>query len=297
MTRPTNQRLLEELYQKYNHPSYLISDPLGVIDRNLSPHDFEIVSLIASGLAYGRFEQIRKSILELLERLTFLGLSPSGDGIHQYLVHGMDPNEIAICTQDWSHRLNTHEDIIELFAALSGALKKHGSLASFFVNFFCKNRLEQHRFENSLVMFTGEVLKHSTHDNSKSGNGKYLGTGASWFFNSPANGSACKRILLWLKWMCRKDEVDPGTWLAEDLYERVEDYQTALQLKKHLLQPVDTHIFQWAHVNKITERKNINWKVVPEITSYFQKILPDDPLKYDFALTREGMFEFRNRAN
>ena len=39
----------------------------------------------------------------------------------------------------------------------------------------------------------------------------------------------------------------------------------------------------------LTKRKQANMAAALEITSGFKKIVPDDPVKYDFALTRFGI--------
>jgi len=39
----------------------------------------------------------------------------------------------------------------------------------------------------------------------------------------------------------------------------------------------------------MTRRKNANLTCALEITRHFQKICPEDPVKYDFALSRLGI--------
>jgi hypothetical protein len=39
----------------------------------------------------------------------------------------------------------------------------------------------------------------------------------------------------------------------------------------------------------ITKRKDTSMKTAAEITAYFRRIEPKDPVKYDFALTRAGI--------
>ena len=90
----------------------------------------------------------------------------------------------------------------------------------------------------------------------------------------PERGSACKRWILFLRWMIRKDAVDPGCWeLASD----------------KLIVPLDTHMHRICSRLGMTQRKQANMKTALEITSAFRSILCDDPVKYDFALTRLGI--------
>jgi hypothetical protein len=40
---------------------------------------------------------------------------------------------------------------------------------------------------------------------------------------------------------------------------------------------------------KFTNRKQANLATVLEVTEAFRRVCPEDPVKYDFALTRLGM--------
>jgi uncharacterized protein (TIGR02757 family) len=92
---------------------------------------------------------------------------------------------------------------------------------------------------------------------------------------SPPKGSACKRLNLFLKWLVRRDAVDPGGWTCID--------------SSRLLIPLDTHMFRIGTAFGMTIRKQANLLTAREITNGFSTIAPDDPTKYDFALTRLGM--------
>jgi hypothetical protein len=91
----------------------------------------------------------------------------------------------------------------------------------------------------------------------------------------PEKGSACKRMNLFLRWMVRKDRVDPGGW-------------NGIPLSK-LIIPLDTHMHRISLSFKLTKRIQANMRTALEITSGYKKIVPDDPVKYDFALTRFGI--------
>jgi len=93
----------------------------------------------------------------------------------------------------------------------------------------------------------------------------------------PTDGStgASKRLNLFLRWMVRNDGVDFGLWKA---------------LKPaDLFMPVDTHILQWARAEGLTTRKVADKKACLEITAALGALSLDDPLRYDFAITRQGM--------
>lgn len=92
---------------------------------------------------------------------------------------------------------------------------------------------------------------------------------------SPGRGSACKRLNLFLRWMVRNDEVDPGGWEAVPA--------------RILLVPLDTHMFRICSALEMTCRSQADMKSALEVTGAFREYAPDDPVRYDFAITRLGM--------
>jgi len=91
----------------------------------------------------------------------------------------------------------------------------------------------------------------------------------------PEKGSACKRISMFLRLMIRHDEIDLG--ICNDLP------------AAKLIVPLDIHMYNICKSLKITGSKSANFKTAVEITNYFAKISPEDPVKYDFSLTRIGI--------
>ncbi|NCN26378.1 DUF2400 domain-containing protein [bacterium] len=278
--KPTQKQLrlknsLESLYLKYNKREYLNWDPLGLLDASLCPFDFEIVSLLAAGLAYGRVEQSRKSLTLLLQRLGALGVQENGSGLRKFLEKDFDKRKLNSVVKGWKHRLNTHFDIVELFGNLHSIFQSNKSIAELFQRKFDSNpKLHLENFCEALAPMTKS---------------KNPGTGASWFAASPARGSSCKRFLLWLKWMIRKDEIDTGLWQSEELL----NPQLPRPCVSRLFIPVDTHLYKWAIKNGATKRKNISWKMSEELTAFLLKICPEDPVRYDFAICHQGIMEFR----
>ena len=52
------KNVLERLYEKYNHHSFIKPDPLQFVYEYRRKADIEIVAFLASALAYGRVGQI-----------------------------------------------------------------------------------------------------------------------------------------------------------------------------------------------------------------------------------------------
>ena len=75
--------------------------------------------------------------------------------------------------------------------------------------------------------------------------------------------------------MVREDGVDPGGW-------------TEVPASK-LLIPLDVHMHRFAGLLGFTKRKQGDIRTAREITAGFRKINPDDPVKYDFSITRLGI--------
>ena len=77
--------------------------------------------------------------------------------------------------------------------------------------------------------------------------------------------------------MVREDDVDPGGW-------------SGIPASK-LVIPLDVHMFNICRSLGITQRKQADMKTALEITDFFTTVEPEDPVKYDFALTRLGILD------
>ena len=75
--------------------------------------------------------------------------------------------------------------------------------------------------------------------------------------------------------MVRKDDVDPGGWgnIPPSM----------------LIIPLDVQMHRIGRLIGFTERKQADMKTALEITAGFRSLSPEDPVKYDFALTRLGI--------
>jgi uncharacterized protein (TIGR02757 family) len=91
----------------------------------------------------------------------------------------------------------------------------------------------------------------------------------------PAKNSACKRSHLFLRWMVRRDRVDPGGWARVG--------------PERLLIPLDRHMFTAGRLLGFTRRSTPDRAACLEITDGFRRLQPEDPVKYDFCLTRFGI--------
>ena len=247
----TSQRLvacLERLYERYNRRELIHPDPLEFLWEYDDSRDREIVGLVASGLAYGRVAQILKSTQQVLK---ILGSTPS-----QYL-GSVTLSELSEALSGFKHRFTTSSEMISFLGSLSNLQKERGLLGNIF-----EQLLEEMEYPQALDRFTEIVLENA-------------GMEKCSLLPRPSRGSACKRLHLFMRWMVRSDDVDPGGW---------ENVPASV-----LRVPVDVHMFRAARVLGFTRRKSADCKTAEEITESFRNVNPEDPVKYDFAITRMGI--------
>ncbi len=273
--------VLEKLYVKYNHRCFIKQDPLQFIYQYSNRLDMEVAGFLAAALAYGRVQQIEKSLTNLFGRMR--------DSPFQF-VRDFDGQKRAKL-KDFRHRFTTGDDISDLLELLRDVLGKFGSIEKFFVQGYNpgdKNIIP------ALSKFCDSLLEMY----AKTHNG-HITRGLSFLLPRPASGSACKRLNLFLRWMVRNDDVDAGLWKSTD--------------KTRLIVPVDVHMGRLCRIlglypvrsnpgklgrppslqtsNEVHSRKTVSLSTAVKITESFAEIEPADPVKYDFALTRIGILE------
>lgn len=245
---PPKRSFLEETYLRYNKPEFIHPDPLEFVWRYKGRADREIVGLIAACLAYGNVTQILKSVEKVL--------GPMGNSPSSWL-KAASPAAIEKTFASFKHRFTTGAELAVFLLNIKRALEKHGSLEKLFLEDYEK---DEPTVEQAIYKFIN----------------KFNAAGcAPSLTPCPEHKSSFKRVNLYLRWMVRKDAVDPGVW-------------TGVSPSK-LLIPLDTHMRQVSMGMGITRRKDTSMKTAAEITAYFRKVEPLDPVKYDFALTRAGI--------
>jgi len=249
---PGMKEYLDSLYGKYNKRFFVCPDPLQFLYTYDDTLDMEIVGLIASSLAYGRVAQIIKSVASVLDKMT-----PSP----RSFIEKTPTCFIRDTFSSFRHRFTGGKELSELLVGIKYVIIKYGSL------YQCFEKLFLHHggaLLPALSSFVGE-----------------LGGASNGGYNSllplPSRGSACKRLNLFLRWMVRSDDVDPGGW---------NDVPAAA-----LVIPLDTHMHRVCLRLGLTRRRQADMRTALEITDSFRKIVPDDPVRYDFILTRPGIWK------
>lgn len=243
---------------------YLTTDPLWFVHQYQNPKDQEVVAFIVSAVAYGNVKQIFKTLHLLLKEL---GSSPAE------FIQNYSPEKHPNLFERIYHRFHAPEDFRILIFLLSRIYQKHRSLKASFQKHF---HPENENIALSLSKWISEILSEKSIPFYSDGI-LPLRAPVRFFFSSPENGSSCKRMNLFLRWMVRKDKIDLGLW----------DFVKPSQL----MIPLDTHIFKISRFLGLTARNSANWKTVEEITNRLKILDPFDPIKYDFALTRLGILK------
>jgi len=241
---------LDSLYEMYNHRRYVHPDPLEFLYDYPDIRERELAGLIASSLAYGRVTQILKSVSSVLEKM-----APSP---RSFLLDST-PKSLLACFSGFRHRFTTGDEMAHMLLGAKQAIERHGSLYDCFLAGFNEQN-------DSVIPALSAFVNELTGTAAK---------GMNSLLPSPERGSACKRINLFLRWMVRKDRVDPGGWNKVP--------------RSMLIIPLDTHMYHICTGLNMTCRKNADISTAIEITEAFRKIAPEDPVRYDFSLTRLGI--------
>lgn len=241
---------LERVHERYHRPEYLGTDPLVLVHQYTNPLEQEIVGLIGCSLAYGKVVSINASIKRVLE---LMGPSP-----RDYVVH----RSVANMRKDlirFRHRWTDGEAMASLLTGMQRVIAERESLGDAFASVDRPGAPMVETLARWVALLAGDRQRLRKE-----------------LLADPSRGSACKRLHLYLRWMVRADAIDPGCWHGKIDPSR-------------LMIPLDVHMFRFARTCGFTRRNTADAVAVSEITSHFGRLCPEDPVRYDFALTRPGI--------
>lgn len=248
---------LASLYQRYNRREFVHPDPLEMVYRYAAPEDQEIAGLVSASLAYGRVTQILASVAKVLDLMDGKG---GGGSPHAFLGRTTD-RELRRLLRTFTHRFTTGEEMAALLIAIKRVIAEHGSLEATFASGMTR---KDDTVLPGLTVFVDHLRRAAGGTDP-----------CPSLLSSPEDGSACKRMNLYLRWMVRRDRVDPGPWRKVP--------------RSKLVVPLDTHMFRIARALDLTRSRQANLKTAVEITRAFARHSPRDPVRYDFCLTRLGI--------
>lgn len=242
---------LRQLHDRTDVDARLRVDPVSWPRRYALPADREVAAWIAACLAFGRASGFGAVLARLF------ALADLAGGPARWAVDFGPEDRAAVARLSW--RWTRGGDLADLVAATGAVVRDRGSLEA------AAGEGSAHAALTGLV----DALRHADGRAAWS-----RGLHALW--PSPRDGSACKRGNLFLRWMVRADDgVDLGVW--------------SRLRPSALVVPVDTHMGRIARLLGLTSRATNDWRTAMEITAALRAVDPDDPVRFDFALTHLGM--------
>jgi uncharacterized protein (TIGR02757 family) len=262
---PEIAAFLEEIYCACNVGPRLRRDPLTVVKEYDEAADREIAALLCSTLAFGSVDLIMRACRAALAPL---GAHPA------FRLDAMSEREITETWSGFQYRFCFPRDMTAILVAIKRARAECGSLEELFV----RGDPGGEDIVAALSRFVG-ALRVFARDSCRDVSLSLTGPRALPRENllpDPARGSACKRLFLFMRWMVRRDAVDPGGW------DRIDRARLVVPLDLHMLRVCTDRLglirTPYAHL-----------KNALAATAAFRLYAPEDPVKYDFALTRPGI--------
>lgn len=237
-----------------------VEDPIQIVCRYPEAADREIVAFCASALAFGRVRTVLASIESLV---ALMGPSPLR------FITTLEPVDAQRQLRGFRHRWIRDADIVALFWMLRQMIDQHGSIEKF----FAEGR------DEVTVSVACQLESFCTRamalDISRAYGRVPRTPGVRYFFPRPSTGSACKRLNLFLRWMVRRDEPDPGGW--------------TILAPSALIVPLDVHVTRVSQCLGLTPYRSPGWRMAASITNSLRDLDADDPIRYDFAICHLGM--------
>lgn len=264
---PRIAAFLDEVLSACGSLSRLDRDPLAIVRRYEDGADRELAALLCSFLAFGS--------VDLIMRACDRALAPLGDRPARALGR-MGDVEIEEACEGFRYRFCEAADLAFVMLAAKRALEADGSLEGLFL----RGDRGGPDVADALGAFVrslkslgaeGETRARRRGEGDRREGGLRRG-----LLPEPADGSACKRLFLFLRWLVREDGVDPGGWRRVD--------------PARLVVPLDVHMARVCSDRlRFIPRPAATMRNALAATAAFRLYAPDDPVKYDFALTRPGI--------
>lgn len=224
-----------------------------MVRRYDDPADIELAGLLASALALGTATAITRAATSLLD---LLGAHPAR------ALAAMSDGAMHTALSGFRYRFFDGNDLAAFLCAARNLSARHGSLERAFLSVD----------DPAEADYAGTASRFVQ---SLAGQAARFDAWRSNLFPDPERGSAAKRVFLYLRWMVRRDAVDPGPWLGAD--------------PTRLVIPLDTHMAAACRRLGLLARRATDLKAAREALAAFRSIRPDDPARYDFCMTRPGI--------
>lgn len=255
------KEFLDKAAARYNNAQFIPADPISIPHRFERQQDREIMAFWAATLAWGQ----RKTIIQSANRLAEL----MDNAPHDFLLNHEEKDRARF--ESFKHRTFQATDTLWFLAFFQLFYRENTSLESAFARHLSPQDVT---VEKALRGFHDDFFEHP-----------YAPQRTRKHVATPARGSTCKRLNMFLRWMVRQDDgrVDFGLW------KNIRPAQ--------LLIPLDVHVERVARQLGLLQRPQTDWRAVLELTENLRAFDADDPVKYDFALFGLGVMEPALRLN
>jgi uncharacterized protein (TIGR02757 family) len=243
---------LDEKTWQYNRPEFIESDPVQIPHLFQNKEDQEISGFLSATIAWGNRTMILKNAHKMMQ---LMGNAPYD------FVMSHTPEQLDVL-QTFVHRTFNGHDFKTFVTGLKHIYTHHGGMEAVF-----SKPINQKSIQPNIAHFK-ELFFEIEHQ-----------TRTEKHISNPMEGSAAKRINLFLRWMVRNDKagVDLGKWT---------------KISPSILScPLDVHSGNVARKLGLLDRKQNDAKAVNELDTNLRFLDPIDPVKYDFALFGLGVFE------
>jgi uncharacterized protein (TIGR02757 family) len=264
MTNSELKSFLDEKVLQYNTLDFIESDPVQIPHLFTLKEDIEIAGFLSATIAWGNRKMIIKNSHRMMD---LMGNSP-----YDFVMSHHD-NDLERL-ESFVHRTFNGQDFACFIKGLQHIYKNHGGLEAAFSK---KNNGNGNSNSNSNSKTIN--LQNNIHEFKKLFFEIPHQNRTQKHISDPMNGSAAKRINMYLRWMCRQDNkgVDLGIWKS---------------ISPSLLScPLDVHSGNVARKIGLLSRKQNDGKALLELDTALRLLDPNDPVKYDFALFGLGVFE------
>jgi uncharacterized protein (TIGR02757 family) len=254
LPREELKALLDEKYDAYCRPDFIVDDPISIPHCFENKGDREVAGLIAATIAWGQRPTI---IRNAVTAMRLMGNEP-----HRFVMEHSQRDLDDM--EGFVHRTFNATDLRHFVIALRHIYETYGSLEEVFV----RGIREGHTDLMGALVYFKEAFFSIPHEKRTM---KHVA--------DPSRGSSAKRLNMFLRWMVRDDGrgVDFGIWR---------------RIPASMLScPLDVHSGRVARQLGLLSRSQDDWRAVQELDAALRSLDPQDPVKYDFALFGMGVFE------
>lgn len=246
------KEFLEEKARLYESPEFIKLDPIKILHRFNKKEDIEISGFLTSTISWGNRKTIIQNSMKIIQ---LLDNSP-----YEFILNHED-NDLNIF-DGFVHRTFNADDLKYFIKSLKNIYKNHNGLENLFYKNIIDNKLQRSIHFFRKIFFE---LKHEKRTR------KHI--------SDPFNGSASKRLNMFLRWMVRspKNGVDFGIW------KKIKPSQLSC--------PLDIHSGKVARKLGLIKRNQNDYKSLQELDLKLRSYDPVDPVKFDFALFGLSVFE------